>query len=62
VNNLAQALEEPQLLSRGMVTETGGDDSMKIIASPINITGWAKRKPWLAKVDEHGENYRKSRL
>ncbi len=61
VNTLQEAIHEPQLNARNMLTEVTDDNSFKgiqLMASPINITGWEKRKAWIKDQDADGEKYR----
>eukprot|EP00945_MAST-04E_sp_MAST-4E-sp1_P002969 g2969.t1 len=64
VNNLQEALAEPQLQYRKMTMslhntdETGKKNPIHLIASPLNISGWSKRKPWVKREDENGTFYR----
>ena len=61
VNNLEQALEEPQLLARDMIAEVEGANTWggtKLVDSPIRISGYEKRRKWMDEPDEHGDRIR----
>eukprot|EP00037_Helgoeca_nana_P019392 m.189051 g.189051 ORF g.189051 m.189051 type:complete len:385 (-) comp24845_c0_seq1:117-1271(-) len=62
VNTLAQALREPQLHARNMISEIGGESSssfhgIKTMSSPINISGYDPEVVWCAEKNEHAAKY-----
>jgi formyl-CoA transferase len=58
VNNIYEAMAEPQLQSRGMLVQTSSIDKLRLIASPINLSSHPKREAWMAAEDEDGPSLR----
>ena len=61
VNTLIEATKEPHLIARNMFTVADMGSSfkdIKLMNSPINISGWGKRKAWIKDYDADGDIYR----